>query len=257
MVIVLIRGLAREAAHWGDFPQILEDTIKQRTSRDITIITPDIIGCGKFHKQITPQKLELITDNLRDSIFNDNETKIKKSRLILIGLSMGGMIALDWNRRYSNEIKNICLINSSTANQPFFQRIKPAALSLFLTFFLFSRRENEKRVLKQVSNNLTPEIYHKNESLWMDILVKRPVKIISVINMLIAAAKFKPDLTSSCGNGLVIASTADKFVSYQCSEDIAKTLNWKLIYHNNAGHDLSLDDPKWLSEQLANWLATN
>jgi hypothetical protein len=39
-------------------------------------------------------------------------------------------------------------------------------------------------------------------------------------------------------------------VDASCSEQIAKNLNGMLIENNIAGHDLPLDEPQWLIDQL-------
>src|SRR6185436_3354424 len=38
---VLLRGLGREAAHWGDFPERLKAALP-----GATVLTPDLPGCG-------------------------------------------------------------------------------------------------------------------------------------------------------------------------------------------------------------------
>jgi predicted alpha/beta hydrolase family esterase len=48
----------------------------------------------------------------------------------------------------------------------------------------------------------------------------------------------------------VLASRDDKMVSPKCSEDIARYYNANLIEHPSAGHDLTLDDPSWVTEQI-------
>lgn len=52
---------------------------------------------------------------------------------------------------------------------------------------------------------------------------------------------------------LVLNSRSDRLVSHLCSEAIARRLNLPLRVHATAGHDLPLDDPQWVAEQIADW----
>jgi pimeloyl-[acyl-carrier protein] methyl ester esterase len=49
----------------------------------------------------------------------------------------------------------------------------------------------------------------------------------------------------------VLTSTADRLVSSHCSTSIARVLGAKLAVHGEAGHDITLDAPAWVCEQVA------
>jgi pimeloyl-ACP methyl ester carboxylesterase len=53
---------------------------------------------------------------------------------------------------------------------------------------------------------------------------------------------------------LILGSEKDRLVDPQCSRDAAKALLAQLVMHPSAGHDLPLDDPDWVIEQIRNWL---
>ncbi len=254
MLIILIRGLAREAGHWGGFTKILENKLTKSKCKNIKIITPDIAGCGKYHLLTTPNSINKITDQLRISIINDYKNSIESNKnIVLIGLSLGGMIALDWLQRYPNEIDKTCVINSSLGEHPILWRVKASVFPLLIVGLFIPRKLLEKLILRKVSNEKNREKFIDNLRLWIEIYEKRPVRLTSIINMLLAASNFKLNnqITSS---GLVITSTKDRFVNYKSSEDIAARLGWDIYYHKLAGHDLSLDAPDWLSDKIVTWL---
>jgi len=49
---------------------------------------------------------------------------------------------------------------------------------------------------------------------------------------------------------LILTSKADRLVSYKCSEQISKLWNCPVHYHQEAGHDLPLDDAAWVIERI-------
>ena len=99
LCFVLIRGLLREARHWGKLPELL-----QKQYPNALILTPDIPGNGKLNHLTSPDTIEAMTDALREQV-------TKEYALQLIAISMGGMIAIDWMSRYSAEVNSAVLIN--------------------------------------------------------------------------------------------------------------------------------------------------
>ena len=110
---VLIRGLLREARHWGEFTGSLQQQFPHAT-----INTPDIPGNGRLHQIASPTTIAEMTEALREQI-NTNQP------LRLIALSMGGMIASDWMIRYPHEVEAAVLINTSARPfSPFYHRMR-------------------------------------------------------------------------------------------------------------------------------------
>ncbi|MGG7056490.1 alpha/beta fold hydrolase, partial [Nitrosomonas sp. ANs5] len=75
---VLIRGLLREATHWGCFTGKL-----QQQFPSATIMTPDIPGNGRMYQVTSPSTIAAMTEALREQV------PISRP-LRLIALSMGG-----------------------------------------------------------------------------------------------------------------------------------------------------------------------
>ena len=57
---ILLRGLTREARHWGDFPARLRAAFT-----DATIHTPDLPGNGRLHAQASPASVGAMTEHCR------------------------------------------------------------------------------------------------------------------------------------------------------------------------------------------------
>ncbi len=238
---VLIRGLLREARHWGNFP----DTLRQHFP-DSEILTPDIPGNGRLHYLTSSTTIGAMTDALRRQT-NERE------RLVPIGLSMGGMIAIDWMTRYPDEIDRAVLINTSTRSfSPFYRRLRWQCYPTILKLLFGPESEREQRILALTSNR-----HHNNSDLldnWLQWQRQCPVSATSARNQLLAAATFsihaKPRQPM-----LIVTSTADRLVDYHCSLQLHKQWQTQYRQHNSAGHDLPLDEPEWLASLIKQWLS--
>lgn len=242
---ILLRGLAREAAHWLDFPELLQ----QALGDGYKLHPVDFPGCGKYVNQEALTSVATMTEHARREI---NATKIIEhgETIYLLGISMGGMVALDWAQRFPHELRGLVLINSSSGNQPFWRRLRPAAWPRMIHALVASSREREAAVLSLVSNNR--EDYEQHINQWLSIQQQRPVTRKTILTMLRAAASFHPQPMCKVV-GLIIASDRDRMVSVRASEAIAQQFNWSIIHHPSAGHDLPMDDPQWLADTLSRW----
>ncbi len=237
---VLIRGLLREARHWGEFTGSLQQQFPHAI-----ISTPDIPGNGLLHQATSPKTIAGMTEALRQQI-NTNQP------LRLIALSMGGMIAMDWMTRYPDEVEAAVLINTSARPlSPFYHRLRWTVYPQVLKMIFHSAAQKEADILSLTSNRHP----HDNKLLesWRQWQQQDPVSTDSARNQFLAAAKFsitdKPQQPI-----LVVTSRADRLVDYRCSLKLAQTWQTGYVQHETAGHDLPLDEPEWLSHAIKQWL---
>lgn len=233
---VLLRGLWREARHWGEFPGHL-----QQRFPGALISTPDIPGNGLRNQETSPDTIAGMTDALRQQV--DLSQPVR-----LIALSMGGMIAIDWMMRYPAEIEAAVLINTSARPlSPFYRRLRWTAYVHVLRLLFHSRVEREADILRLTSNRHSQD-GNLLES-WRQWQQQNPVSPASARNQLLAAMKFsvtaKPQQLL-----LVVTSQADRLVDYRCSQKLAQTWNADYVEHESAGHDLPLDEPEWLVQNI-------
>jgi pimeloyl-ACP methyl ester carboxylesterase len=76
----------------------------------------------------------------------------------------------------------------------------------------------------------------------------------NALRQLWAAARFAAPSAVPAIPTLLLASAQDALVSVQCSRAIAQAWGVPLHEHPLAGHDLSLDDPRWVAQQVQAWL---
>ena len=238
MTWVWLRGLARETGHWGGLPRMAELATGEK------VVTIDLPGMGSKRAADCPLRVGDIVNTLIDETSDLESIK-------LLGVSLGGLVALHW-AACDHRVKQLVIINASSRLNFFFQRLKlPSAWRLLSAFFGNSCiEEQEQRVLEVVSNE--PVRARQVVSLWSEIARRRPVTPRQVLRQLALAAFAgipKKGHLRHC-QVKVIASTCDRLVAPICSKRLAEYFGSPLITHPSAGHDLPLDDPDWLLQQI-------
>lgn len=240
VTLVCIRGLLREARHWGVFAVLL-----QQRFPGTPIITPDIPGSGRFNHLISPNSIAGMTDALRAQVAS-------RRNLRLIAISMGGMIAIDWMTRYPDEIKSAVLINTSVRRlSPFYHRLRFSAGLNILKMLFHSPAQREADILALTSNQFANDAMQL--ATWQSWQRQSPVSFRNTVRQLLSASKFILH-TQPQQPVLVVASKADRLVDYRCSIRLAQVLHAKYLQHETAGHDLPLDAPEWLVETIYRWM---
>ncbi|RBP33267.1 pimeloyl-ACP methyl ester carboxylesterase [Marinobacter pelagius] len=239
---ILLRGLTREQAHWGDFPAALQSAFPSHRFHAV-----DLPGTGIHYRQDSPDTIEGIRRQVCRQV-----SHIPRP-IGIIALSMGGMVALDWAQNAElGEIQQLVMINTSSGFSPPWQRMRPVAWPRVLR--LLSRRElfdRERDLLHLTSNRTVPLSLAKR---WYSIQRQRPVSLANAFNQLRAAARFTPAPHRPLPDALLLASRGDRIVHFKCSEALESRWQWTLRLHPDAGHDLPLDEPGWILEQIRTWL---
>ena len=243
---VFLRGLAREARHWGDFPATFQAEIT-----DANIIAPDLPGNGQLNQLKSPLSVREMVDGYREEL---------KRRGIsppchLLGLSLGAMVAVDWATAYPREILPIVLINTSLRPiSPFYQRLRPHNYRSLLVMATLrgDGEETERAILHMTSTRRDPQSDVINA--WVSYRTQNPVTRVNALRQLIAAARYhapklKPDVPL-----LVLAAAKDRLVNPQCSQQLANRWHAALAMHPEAGHDLPLDDGAWVARRVREWM---
>ena len=108
-------------------------------------------------------------------------------------------------------------------------------------------RERERKILEITTNLISVDDQKLDE--WVEIAESMKLTRLNLIKQLYAASKFKLPKKLQIPY-TVLASKADRFVDYTCSEKIARRYNAPIYLHEKAGHDLPTDDPNWVIKIL-------
>jgi pimeloyl-ACP methyl ester carboxylesterase len=245
---LLLRGLSREAAHWGDFLPHM-----QAVFPEARVSTLDLPGTGIFHQQKSPDTIAEIVDAVR---LQAQQQGLLQQPLTVLALSMGGMVAWEWMLKFPQDINAAVLINTSLASlSPFYRRLRWQSYGKLLAILsktdVFSR---EQAILQLVSNLRQNDA--KNAQLWGEIQRLRPVSAMNSLRQIKAAASYKPPQAVPTQKLLLLNSRQDRLVNCRCTQDIQDLGHLAVYTHPWAGHDLSLDDGTWLTEHLKHWLSS-
>lgn len=247
MTWVLLRGLTREARHWGDLPQQL--ACLPGVGR---VVALDLPGNGVFHAQPSPACVHDMVDAARRQLQAQGVAPPWK----LLAMSLGGMVATDWAQQHPQEVHRLVLINTSM--RPFSSATERLRPGNWLALALLAARWHDAGYAERTIHRLTCNNTSSREAdiaAWVHIRQTAPVSPGNAGRQLLAAARFSSGPRAPTCPTLVLSSVADRLVDPRCSHRLAGA--WQAAHHSHpwAGHDLPHDDPGWVCQQLARWLA--
>ena len=251
LTILLIRGLSRQQGHWGEFPSILTQTLNKQ-GLDVNLVFEDLPGFGARNQQNSPSSIEKIAELLAPTL----ESLYKKEghKIHLLGISMGGMVALALAQRFPDYCESLVMINSSVKPvSRFYQRLQPIAYPAFIkAWFHPFKHQSEREIL-----NISTELYKNDPKVlarWVGLREQAPPNRMAAFKQILAASRFKAPDIAPLQRILLVASKRDRIAHYACTLKLAKF--WKLEYslHEQAGHDIPLDAPEWLANELMQFL---
>ncbi len=237
---ILLRGLTREAAHWGGFPAVF-----QRAMPTARIVTPDLPGNGQRHREASPATVAGMVAACRAELARQGIAP----PVHLLAMSLGAMVATEWARVAPEELVGCVLINTSLRPfSPFYQRLRPAS---YLQVLRCVAPWSSPLTIEQTVLRMTSNLAHARGAVVDDWVALR---------QLVAAARYMAPVAaplvpvSDSPRILLLASQNDGLVSCQCSQTIARAWGVPLRMHPSAGHDLPLDDAQWVIGQVRSWM---
>jgi len=235
--VALLRGLGRESGHWD--PEFLT---LMNSHYDLILL--DYPGSGAFLQDTFPNSIEQVLMHLNKQIRT-------KEPIFLVAVSLGGMVALEWAKNFPEKFSGMVLINSSAKDlSPFYKRMSAAAM-LSVTKAIANAKtpqKSEQEIVAIVANNKSK--YSATIENWTQIAKQRPTSLKNVAKQLWMAAHFHSPKAPLSVPLQFLVSEQDRFVDPSCSKNLALKYGAPLASHNTGGHDLVIDDPHWVSEQI-------
>jgi pimeloyl-ACP methyl ester carboxylesterase len=213
------------------------------------VVTPELPGNGARHGERSPLRVGGMTAALRAQVD-------AAPPYVLVALSLGGMVALDWASRHPQEVAACVLINSSFGGvSPWWHRLRPRSYPSLLRLASpgVSLQAREEGVLRLTSRRGSDPLVIRA---WVELARRHPVARSNLLRQLFAAARFRVPSNPPSLPLVLLASERDALVSVRCSQALANRWRVPLRLHPDAGHDLPLDDPGWLLQELRAWRAT-
>jgi pimeloyl-ACP methyl ester carboxylesterase len=244
---ILIRGLTREAGHWGHFAAALQRALPPGS----TLLTPDLPGNGQLHGQRSPGSVHEMVEALRATLAAQGLA----GPYNVVAMSLGAMVTVAWSQTYPDELRRTVLINTSLRPfSPFWHRLRPANYPLILGLLLRrASAQTWERAIMQMTTRHPPEPAATLQH-WVALRAAHPVTVANGLRQLWAASRYRAEDQAPKVPMLMLNSLGDRLVHPDCSAAVAKAWGLPLIRHPTAGHDLPLDATSWVVAQIQAWL---
>jgi surfactin synthase thioesterase subunit len=238
---IAIRGLVRGNGHWGDFPEVLS-----RMDSEIDLELLEIPGNGTRNTEVTPLNAQEVIAKIKV-----HSRIVKEGQPFnLMGISLGGMIALKWAELFPSELNQVVVINTSLRQfSPLIRRLQfHQVKNLFRAIKEKAVRKRELIMLEIASNNLV------RSKKWINELAhfskRYPVTYGNFMRQLILASRIRIHSKQFSVPIKILCAKNDHMVNWSCSQVIAEQFGLPLVIHPTAGHDIPLDDPEWVSQKM-------
>lgn len=245
--ILILRGLARQRGHWGDFLHVLENS-----QRFASVHCLDLPGFGDQAHRKSPITINDIYTDLRSRftpLKNQNDLP-----WVVLGVSLGGMVLMEWAKSYPDDFKTFFIVNSSSADTGLpWQRFHP----LFTPQLLKAYPKGNYAIEEVVVNRITNQIEDKKKLIaeWAKLADETPLNLKNV-GAQIAAASIYNAPKNLFANMCFMASANDRLVDVSCSQKLSERYSAPLFVHPTAGHEVCLDDPLWSIQKIEQHIET-
>jgi len=242
---VLVRGLAREAEHWGPFVPALARALPNHE-----VLTPDLPGVGARRFERWPGSIARAAEVVRSEVLE----RARGTRLVLFGVSLGGMVVMDWAARHPEELDGV-VVGASSARDvaPFWKRMRPRGIAALSRGIL--ARDPDRRqahVVRAIINRR--DRWEETTRAWSRIERERPVTFATFRGQLASASRWRAPRSLDVP-ALFLVGRGDNLVHPDCTRALAARFGAPLVEHPDAGHDLTTDAGEWVIEQLLQWHA--
>lgn len=236
------RGLVRESGHWAGFLEKFSAEFPQRK-----VVGIDLPGTGTRWQEHSPASVAAMVELMRPEFLAK-----AGGQNFAFALSLGAMVASEWMRKYPQDFAGGLFLNTSFRGySPIYQRLQPGTYGTILGLFATSDAlAREEKILRMTSN--VPDRHSQLAKEWAQISAARPVRKGNAFRQLLAAAGFSPPLNKPGRKLLLMNSAGDRLCSPRCTAEISRRWGVKLLTHPTGGHDLTLDDPQWVIDQIRN-----
>jgi pimeloyl-ACP methyl ester carboxylesterase len=240
---VLLRGLTREARHWGGLPQEL-------AAAGDTVLTLDLPGNGVFCSQRSPATVRAMMLFARTQLRLQGVPPPHR----LLAMSLGGMVASDWAQQFPHEVAALVLVNTSMRPfSPATDRLRPGNWPALLRLAaLWRDAAGAEAIIHQLTCRRSGS-REQDLAAWVQIRRSAPVTAGNAWRQLWAAARFSAAPAAPSCPVLLLSSAGDGLVHPRCSAALALAWQADHLVHPWAGHDLPHDDAGWVCQALTGW----
>lgn len=242
---VLLRGLMRHSGHWGAFGKKLQQEFPSSK-----VLFLDLPGNGTKWQLPTPTNVNEVIDVLREEAHG----VIGATPFHFLGLSLGAMVGLKWAERSPESFLSLIAINPSLKqySKPW-QRLRPQSL-LGVAAAIFAKDPIcRERIILNLTSAMSSDKKQDFAKRFADFDSQWPPKRQNFLRQLVLASRIQLKAPVSVPTA-IFASAQDRLVSSHCAVDLARAFSLRLKLHPTAGHDLALDEPDWVINQIKSFV---
>jgi len=241
----LLRGLSREAGHWGEFVPAFAAAMP-----DVDVVTLDLPGAGARRGEPWPGTVADAMERVRAEALRH-----PAARRFVLAVSLGGMLTMEWAARHPEELAGVVIGASSARDlSPFWKRLRPGAWRPIVLGSL--ERDIERREAKIVRTIVNrPDLWDATATAWAALARERPLPPATARGQLLAATRWQAPALLRVP-ALFLAGASDKMVHADCSRALARRYGAPLVLHPTAGHDLTTDAGDWVTAEVRRWHAS-
>jgi pimeloyl-ACP methyl ester carboxylesterase len=243
---VLLRGLTRGVGHWGGFIEQLDAALPMPAPA----LAIDLPGNGARYREPSLASVKAMAEDLRAQLQRIGARPPYR----VLAMSLGAMVTVAWAERWPQEIERAALVNTSLRPfSPAHHRLRPVAFAKLMPLLL---RGADARTWERTIFDLTSRLVTEPQAVidrWVALREAQPVTRANALRQLLAASRYRAPRQAPPLSWRLLASQCDALVDPRCT--LALHRAWQLDaaslrMHPAAGHDLPLDDPAWVIEQL-------
>jgi pimeloyl-[acyl-carrier protein] methyl ester esterase len=247
---LFLKGLARGQVHWDRQPKVFEAHVPG--SRVHTI---DLPGIGEAHGLQAPWRMAEIVEDIRGRFqeLRQGPDLDATQPWSILGISLGGMIAMEWITSHPREFENAVIITSSAGNvSPPWKRLLPSVGPHYIRAALTKDLvERGRRALTVTINN--EERRDELVQSYLELAGECPMPFKVIQRQLVAATGWRAPKALPIPT-LFLGSHADGMVHPSCTPALAARFAAPFRMHESAGHEIPHEDPSWIADQVAEWL---
>lgn len=238
--LVLLRGWGRSIRHWLGFDQLM--------AKDFRVITIDARGIGR---SALPVSWGLTTETMAcDVLAVLDYLQIPEAHVL--GVSLGGMVALSFAKLFPQRTKSVIAANSSFRGSGAL-RMSPAAFRTVAVGAM--NRKSLPQLLSHVlvSSGFDEGLRKNLVKEWQAIDATEHLDINVAFKQLLAAARFggKSYFKNISTPALLIQGADDLFVPAKNTTVLHELMpNAKYVILPGAGHEPSLDQPESFQQAI-------
>lgn len=240
--VVLLRGLGRSSGFWLEFSE------KLATHYDVICI--DLLGTGLSGSNWGRGSISAFADDIEHTLKHLNV-----SQAYLVGISLGGMVAMEVAAR-SQRVSRLAVLASSSQGGSG-SRIRPKAL-LRLLWSLRRGTPSNAELAPYLVSKMTLEKRPDLPQVWDELWRREGFKTIPVLRQLLAAAVFdaRPALERIAIPVLFMVSRGDELVPWKNTLQLwERAKNCKLTVLENYGHDFPTEAPDEVVQHLVEFFS--